>query len=306
MVDFKEKYRIQVNLLLKLMPVVFKEKCFALKGGTAINLFVRDMPRLSVDIDLVYLPIADRKTSLKNLDQALSNIGNEIKQRFRGLTVHEKKEKASNLVYKLIVGEKEQIKIEPNTVLRGSLYPVKQRDISFEVERMFQQTILDIPVLADEELYGGKICAALDRQHPRDLFDIYMLYENEGVTEKIRQAFVVYLASGPRPMHELLAPNILDHSASYANEFQGMSRIVVEHSKLVAVLYKLSDDLKKNLTEKERNFLLSVKHGHPNYELLPILGLDKLPALQWKLLNIRNMDQKKHQAMLEKLKRVLE
>jgi predicted nucleotidyltransferase component of viral defense system len=66
------KYKAQVDLLLTILPQVAKEKSLALKGGTAINLFVREMPRLSVDIDLTYTSIADdRETALKNISDAL-------------------------------------------------------------------------------------------------------------------------------------------------------------------------------------------------------------------------------------------
>ena len=60
---FREVYRRQVQLLIRVLPSIAEEACFALKGGTAINLFVRDMPRLSVDIDLTYLPV--RRASRK-------------------------------------------------------------------------------------------------------------------------------------------------------------------------------------------------------------------------------------------------
>ena len=56
---FNKKYSDQVALLMSVIPAVAEESCFALKGGTAINLFIRDLPRLSVDIDLTYLPVAD-------------------------------------------------------------------------------------------------------------------------------------------------------------------------------------------------------------------------------------------------------
>lgn len=56
------------------VPFVATEKEFALKGGTAINLFIRDMPRLSVDIDLTYVPVADRATSLKAIDAGMKRI----------------------------------------------------------------------------------------------------------------------------------------------------------------------------------------------------------------------------------------
>lgn len=52
------RYKATVALLLDVMPFVFEQKCFAMKGGTAINLFCRDMPRLSVDIDLVFIGLA--------------------------------------------------------------------------------------------------------------------------------------------------------------------------------------------------------------------------------------------------------
>ncbi len=66
-----ERYRRQVELLVRTLPHVALERCFALKGGTAINLFVRDLPRLSVDIDLTCLPVADRARSLADIETAL-------------------------------------------------------------------------------------------------------------------------------------------------------------------------------------------------------------------------------------------
>jgi hypothetical protein len=69
-----ETYRAQVDLLLQVLPHVAKEESFALKGGTAINLFVRDMPRLSVDIDLTWLPFDDRATALVGITDALRRV----------------------------------------------------------------------------------------------------------------------------------------------------------------------------------------------------------------------------------------
>lgn len=71
-----ESYRKQVSLLIKIVPLVAKEAVFALKGGTAINLFLRNMPRLSVDIDLTYLPVKDRAPplDLDSLSDAYSRV----------------------------------------------------------------------------------------------------------------------------------------------------------------------------------------------------------------------------------------
>jgi hypothetical protein len=68
-VDRKNPYFEQVELLVRVLPVVGKSKCFTVKGGTAINLFYRDMPRLSVDIDLVYLPLKSREESLLDISK---------------------------------------------------------------------------------------------------------------------------------------------------------------------------------------------------------------------------------------------
>jgi hypothetical protein len=75
---FDDKYQRQVALLVRILPLVAEEKCFALKGGTAINLFYRDMPRLSVDIDLTYIPLAPRPAALKEIDTAMKRIAVRI------------------------------------------------------------------------------------------------------------------------------------------------------------------------------------------------------------------------------------
>jgi len=82
-----EVYRKQVALLIKTVPLVAPETVFALKGGTAINLFLRDMPRLSVDIDLTYVPVADRESSLKEIDAALHRIKKHIERGIPGAHV---------------------------------------------------------------------------------------------------------------------------------------------------------------------------------------------------------------------------
>ncbi len=73
-----KNYQKQASLLLKVLPEVAKETCFALHGGTAINLFVREIPRLSVDIDLTYLPLEDREKSVQDINRALDRIKKRI------------------------------------------------------------------------------------------------------------------------------------------------------------------------------------------------------------------------------------
>jgi len=89
------------------------------------------------------------------------------------------------------------IKIEPNTIFRGCVYPTLNRDLVGTAQQRFGLYVR-VRTLSTADLYGGKLCAALDRQHPRDLFDVNVLMETDGITPEIRRAFVVYLAGHNR------------------------------------------------------------------------------------------------------------
>ena len=179
----------EANLMVQMIPEVAKENCFALKGGTAINFFWRDMPRLSVDLDLTYLPIEDRNTSLANISVALDRIATSIEKVHTNLKVQRTRAKGSQRISKLVVIDRDaQIKIEPNEVIRGFVFPAQERDLCSRAEILFEKTA-SITTLSFADLYGGKLCAALDRQHPRDIYDMKVLLENEGITDEIRKAF---------------------------------------------------------------------------------------------------------------------
>ncbi|MEK6731773.1 MAG: nucleotidyl transferase AbiEii/AbiGii toxin family protein [Pseudomonadota bacterium] len=303
---FNERYLNQVKLLVQVLPLVAEQKCFALKGGTAINLFLRDMPRLSVDIDLMYLPVNDRLTAITEMENALKDIKKRILQIYPDIEVLENITQKGRLLSKLLVKQKyTQVIIEPNFILRGTLHPAKPYNLTQKAGRLLNMSVSNMPLLYPAEVYAGKCCAALDRQHPRDLFDIKMLYENDGLTKEIRQAFVVYLACAPRPMHELLDPNILDMQTTFQEELLGMTDIEVTYDQLLAIRTQLINDMRTLMTDKERQFLLSLKQGAPDYTLMPFKNLEQLPALQWKLVNIRKMGNTKHQQMVDKLKEVL-
>lgn len=111
----RDQYKRQVDLLLQVLPEVAKENCFALHGGTAINLFVREMPRLSVDIDLTYIPIEDRQTSLENISTALMRIKGNIERVIPTISIVLQPADS-----KLQISNKgAQIKIEVNPINRG-------------------------------------------------------------------------------------------------------------------------------------------------------------------------------------------
>lgn len=302
-----ERYLKQLELLLEIMPYVFDEACFCLKGGTAINLFILDFPRISVDIDLVYLPSNDRQAALQHIDAALKRISGQISKNISNTKVLAKAVSQTNTLAKLFVLRAEtQVTIEPNLVLRGHLYPIEQRTLSESVQKLMQLSLSNIPTLNMAEVYAGKICAALDRQHPRDLFDIKLFYDKYGgLTKEIMEAFVVYLASGSRPINELLSPNKLDLLSIFKNEFLGMSNKEVTYDELLATRDKLIHDIISSLSSDHKEFLLSIDKAEPKYEILSFRNLETFSALQWKIKNIKLMDNEKRHMMLKKLERIL-
>lgn len=298
-------YQKQAELLLRTLPSVMREDVFALKGGTAINFFWRDYPRLSVDIDLTYLPVEERQLSLLDINDRLASIESRLRRIFPGIQTSQKQDAKSKLINGLIIKDKEAtVKIEPNTVIRGSVYPQVNRKLSVKAEKEFELT-LTAKTLSFEDLYGGKICAALDRQHPRDLFDIKLLFENEGLTEGIRKAFIVYLISHDRPMIELIDPGLKDIKQDFENDFAGMTTVPFTLIELIDARSELIKKIKRSLTDNEINFLLSFKNRKPEWQLLGFEGIDKLPAVKWKLLNLEKMKAEKHKVAYEKLEKYL-
>lgn len=300
------KYFKQAELLIQVMPYIAMEKDFALKGGTAINLFIRNVPRLSVDIDLTYLPIEDRETTLGNISEGLLRIASRIREKLYGSKITTLHLSGSNHVYKLVVERLEvKVIIEPNLILRGSVFETELRSLSLTAEALFEQSVTT-QVMSVADIYGGKICAALDRQHPRDLFDVKILLENEGITEEIRKAFIIYLVSNSRPINELLNPNRLDVRSVFSEEFETMTEEMVTYDDLVETREHLILTINSELTNSEREFLISVKQGSPNWKLLNLPGIKNLPGIAWKVMNIGRMDRNKHQKQLDALKKVLE
>ena len=293
-----QTYLDTARLLTQVAPLVFVDDTFALKGGTAINLFVRDMPRLSVDLDLVFpdhtLP---RDEALTRINEAVRQAAERLKM--RGFQTHASAAAAGET--KLLVRKGSiQIKVEVNFVMRGTVQPVRRASLT-PTARDTLLADLETPVASLEDVYGGKLVAALDRQHPRDLFDVRLLLANEGLTPQVRRAFVVYLASHDRPMHELLAPQFKDIAKTYADEFAGMAREEVPLDALCETREQLVRQIRHDLDADEKRFLLSVKRGEPDWDALGIPHLRNLPALQWKLQNIRRMDDAKRHLALAKL-----
>ena len=302
-VDKQGIYKRQVQLLVQTLPVVFREKCFALKGGTAINLFIRDLPRLSVDIDLVYLPHADRDEALTDIRHALARIADNLVQTIPHLTIHRSFDEKVDAL-RLVVGQGDvRIKIELSPVLRGCVFEPELRAVSTNVEDMFG--FVEAPLVSFADLYGGRICAALDRQHPRDLFDMKLLFDHEGLNESVRKAALVYIISHPRPISELLSPHLLDITDIYHHEFSGMTRVSVSLPDLLQARQQLIEQLGREMPGEEREFLLGFKAGNPDWKLLGLNGIERLPAVRWRQMNLEKMPPAKRQEAIAKLGQVL-
>lgn len=204
-----------------------------------------------------------------------------------------------------------EIKVEVNLMLRGTVNPVHPASLSAKARDTLRADF-KISVVSLEDLYGGKLVAAMDRQHPRDLFDVMHLYAHEGITPAIRRAFAVYLASHNRPVHEVLFPALRDITQDYQGTFNGMTAEPVKLATLLATLLatreRMAKDLQQNLNAKERGFLLFIVSNAPKWGLMEIAHLEQLPAIRWKLRNIDQLAKsspKKFAAQTDSLRRLL-
>jgi len=284
-------YADTVRLLLAAAPDVFANDIFAMKGGTAINLFVRDMPRLSVDIDVVYtrwqIP---RDEALAAISDELDNIAKRLAG--QGLRTRKVSSKDLDDTKLLIEREDSQVKVEVNTVFRGTVLPIERRALTPNTAEMFSAG-LELPVLAKAELYGGKLVAALDRQHPRDLFDVWQMFASDGLLDTTVECFVTYLAGHNRPTHEVLFGNDKDIADEYHNNFVGMPTESISLDVLLETRARLRAELPQRLTDNQRRFLIGLARAQPEWTLLQCQHAAELPALRWKLANLQTFQKRR-------------
>lgn len=275
-------YKNQVKLLLDVLPEVAKENCFALHGGTAINLFIRNLERISVDIDLTYVPIENRDDSLKNIAEALQRIKSRLEKRIPLILVEHKRNKGKLLISK----QRTQIKLEVNLVGRGTFLPPSKMPVCNKVQEKFD-VFCTMPIVSKGQLFGGKICAALDRQHPRDLFDIKYLLTNEGFTEEIKVGFLLCLLSSDRPIHEILAPRLQDQRLTMQNQFTGMTLEPFTYEDFEKTRESLKDIIQQSLTLKDKTFLMTFQNLKPDWS---VYNFKAFPAVRWKLQNLKKLE----------------
>lgn len=277
-----ELYKKQVGLLIKIIPHIYKIEEFAIHGGTAINLFVRDMPRYSVDIDLTFLPIADRDESISQINHLLLELQGKIEKSVPGIKVIPKPEVLKLLCTK----DGATVKIEVNGTKRGIIGQVEERELCLKARSEFNMSCR-AKIVPLSQLYGGKIAAALSRQHPRDLFDYkYMTIDS---FEDIKEGLMLCLLGSDKPIVESLCPNAVDQSEAMRNQFNGMTDISFEYSDFEQTRADLIKTINKNLSATDREFLISFEQGSPDWSKCCAGDLSNFPSVKWKLQNIQKL-----------------
>ena len=290
----KSIYAQKVELLLRLIPIVMEEEVFAIHGGSAINLFLKDLPRYSVDIDLTYLPLADRSTSLNDINLHLKSISDKAKKAFKGMHIVP----VPNTCKLLCEYHGRQVKVEVNQTKRGIVGgEVLTLPLSEKAQNEFS-LYCEAKIVPLTLLYGGKIAAALSRQHPRDLFDVKYM---EMPLSDCREGLIFYLLGSDRPIHESLSPCLINQRDVMANQFDGMTDIPFTYDEFEATRSKLIQDVKALMTEADRNFLISFESGHPQWEGYEFEYFKDYPSVQWKLLNLQKLAKQNPQKLNEEM-----
>lgn len=248
-----------------------------------------------------YVPVEDRALTLRHISEALERIKSRIEGAVPNAQVQHKKD-----IGKLIISSQgTEIKLKVNLVGRGTITEPIKMPLCEKAQSEFNAFVA-MPVVPIGQLYGGKICAALDRQHPRDLFDVKYLLENEGFSEHVRKGFLLCLLASDRPMHEVLGPNFQDQRAVLANQFAGMTAESFTYDNYERVRDTLVRIIHKNLTAEDKEFILSVKNVMPDWT---IYDYERFPAVQWKLQNLRRLkanNPEKHRDQYQALKEILD
>ena len=283
-------YKKQVALLIRIMPSVYRIKDFAVHGGTAINLFHKNMPRYSVDIDLTYIPVQERAESLEAINSHLRTLKSSIEKSISGIRVIHKPD-----VWKLqCTLDGATVKIEVNGTKRGIIGETEDRKLCERAETEFNMTC-KARTVSYSQLYGGKIAAALSRQHPRDLFDCK--YMETVSFHDVKNGFMLCLLG-----------SAIDQTEALENQFEGMSDTPFTYADYEEARRNLIQQVNDSLTETDREFLLSFENGELDWEKCCAGDLSRYPSVKWKLQNIAKLKKsnpRKHKTGVEKLRAFL-
>lgn len=295
-------YRRKVELLLRILPFVTDEECFAIHGGTAINLFVKNLYRLSVDIDVTYIPLEDRNTSLDHINTALMRIADRVRSRFRDIRIIPRLD-----ICKITCESRGcQVKIEVNQTKRGLVCgEAELRPLCEKAQNLFGMEV-DARIVSIPQLYGGKISAALSRQHPRDLFDVNQMDFPVG---DVKDGLIFCLLGSDRPIHESFAPNLIDQRDAMEHQFAGMSEMPFTYEEFESTRDKLVRDVNSAMTEDDKKFLIGFEELTIDWNDTIYSDFRDYPSVKWKIHNLQKLkasNPKKLKAEADKLREVLD
>ena len=283
----KNTYKNQVELLIDILLEIAKEDNLALHGGTAINLFHLNMPRISIDIDLTFIPFSDsRSEDLKKIHQSLESVKKRLKTTFPHIRFEDEK-RAEEELKTLCTRNNATVKVEVNQINRGLITEPCTKILCSRAEEEFDR-FCEIKTVSVGQLWGGKLNAALERQHPRDIFDVKSMLQKIGFTEEIKQGFLFFLLCGKRPIDEVLNPNLANQRVIFDSQFSGMTNEEFTYEEFEKIREKLIPLIQKSLINSEKEFLLSFVSGSPNWK---DFDYSKHPAIKWKQLNINKLKQ---------------
>lgn len=299
------RYRDRVQLLVDILPMLAREPRFALKGGTAINLFEQDLPRLSVDIDLTWLPVNRFAEDSVSITEALEGLADLLRARPLQLQVQASVKQQGQGVTRLVVSRgRARVQIETTPVMRGTVHPVREMTVRPPVEEAFGFASAQVLDFAD--LYAGKLAAALSRQHPRDLFDVGLLLNDARADITLWRTFLVYLTCSPKPAWEILQPSEpKDFHTIFDTHFQGMTAEPISADQLLDSRARLLARIAGWLDEPSRDFLWSVENEQPDFTLIGLPQARELPGVRRKLHNLARRSEEKRIADKTHLEKTL-
>lgn len=197
------------------------------------------------------------------------------------------------------------VKIEVNGTKRGILGSTVDMHLCEKAKAEFNMGC-KARTVSFSQLYGGKITAALSRQHPRDLFDCK--YMDITSFDEVKNGFMLCLLGSDKPIIESLMPNEIDQTDALEKQFEGMSDVTFSYDDYKQTRSQLIKMVQNGLTEEDKRFLLSFEEGIPDWELCCAGNLSCYPSIQWKLFNIKKLKDtniKKYKQGINKLQNFL-
>lgn len=273
-------YKEQVRLLLRILPIIYREENFAVHGGTAINLFIKNLPRYSVDVDVTYIPLGSREESLAGIDKKLAVISQQLQRAVPDINIRPVPNKL------LCTLGRSTVKIEVNGIKRGIIGSTIEMPLCDKAQEEFGM-YCKVRIVPLEQLYGGKIAAALSRQHPRDLFD-YNYMEIDKI-DNLKRGFMFALLGSDKPFIESLAPHPINQQEALENQFRGMTDIPFTYENYETAREQLIAFVNSMLSEEDKAFLVSFEEGSPQWGKSAYSDFRNFPSVQWKLLNVNKL-----------------